>query len=29
VISTSKDWYFAEGAQGFVSTYPLLANSLP
>jgi autotransporter-associated beta strand protein len=26
VTSTSKDWYFAEGAQGFFSTYLLLAN---
>jgi autotransporter-associated beta strand protein len=26
VNNTSKDWYFAEGAQGFFSTYLLLAN---
>jgi autotransporter-associated beta strand protein len=26
VTSTSKNWYFAEGAQGFFSTYLLLAN---
>jgi autotransporter-associated beta strand protein len=26
VNNTSKDWYFAEGSQGFFSTYVLLAN---
>jgi hypothetical protein len=26
VTETSKNWYFAEGAQGFFSTYLLLAN---
>jgi autotransporter-associated beta strand protein len=29
VNNTSKDWYFAEGAQGFFSTYLLLANPQP
>jgi autotransporter-associated beta strand protein len=29
VGSTAKDWYFAEGSQGFFSTYLLLANPQP
>jgi autotransporter-associated beta strand protein len=29
VSSTAKDWYFAEGSQGFFSTYLLLANPQP
>jgi hypothetical protein len=29
VTSTSKDWYFAEGSQGFFSTFLLLANPQP